>query len=733
MTNINVSTPNSGDGEKLRQAMIFINANFAELQTKFSDYTPLADLAELANDVAIQIQDINEQLANLPVAEIPTFQQVINQGNQVLSPNGRGNFTINMNSEYPLISYRSESPESSAHGGSNVSAMELYTGSIFFATQTLFEQANLQLGNGKISILTGTDWRKEDKKVVEFETPKPLSNSKVYFPQPTVDGTYTLSTEEFVNAAIGGIDLNSKANVNDQRIINGQTAFSWGNHANKYLNRELSNAQLDANEVREGVITGYQWINTPVSTIGILTTIIYSPDWKVQTFTVIRDNHTTWKRSFYDGTTWGIWVEVFDEGNFNPELKADKSAVLNKIGDSGVVFNNGAANILYAGTIEGALGTPSNDACLYAYVGKTRFFNSGVETFQIGPTIKSFSPIESDEKISAKSFETKSDVLTTEILPIGIQTTDITDPLLPTTSILKLNRNGITFNGNSNNGNNTVFGYDALPGGTGSFNTAYGVRALFSNTTGQANTAFGQNALRYNTTGQQNLAVGYNTLAANISGRYNTALGYNSLAANTVGEWNTAVGFDALRSNTNAVYNTAIGQRAGRNCTEGTRNTFLGVDTGSLNILGGFNTLAGMGAGQIGTYLNGTTIFGQAAGSQLTSSEFNTFVGRNAGANITTGSSNVIVAAGNFVAEGSGIIAGNNNTIVGTVRGLGDVSNNVVIADGLGNVALKKDADGKVSFPSGSIITDEIIMTSPNGTKWRVRIDDAGTFAGVIE
>jgi uncharacterized coiled-coil protein SlyX len=62
-------------------------------------------------------------------------------------------------------------------------------------------------------------------------------------------------------------------------------------------------------------------------------------------------------------------------------------------------------------------------------------------------------------------------------------------------------------------------------GEPGSFNTANGDQALFSNTEGAANTAVGYRVLVNNTTGSGNTAIGTNTLANNSTGNGNIALG----------------------------------------------------------------------------------------------------------------------------------------------------------------------------------------------------------------
>jgi hypothetical protein len=115
-----------------------------------------------------------------------------------------------------------------------------------------------------------------------------------------------------------GITAGTVVEGNDSRINNGQTAFGWGNHAGKYYNRVKSMSILDCNLQEDGIITGFQWTNAPVSTIASLKTVIYSPDWIEQEFTSIGTTTNIWTRTRYSGTTWSGWLLTWTENNFNP-------------------------------------------------------------------------------------------------------------------------------------------------------------------------------------------------------------------------------------------------------------------------------------------------------------------------------------------------------------------------------------------------------------------------------
>ncbi|HNP17279.1 MAG TPA: tail fiber domain-containing protein [Fulvivirga sp.] len=150
--------------------------------------------------------------------------------------------------------------------------------------------------------------------------------------------------------------------------------------------------------------------------------------------------------------------------------------------------------------------------------------------------------------------------------------------------------NNAPITGSSNSG----FGYRALFSNTsGNFNTATGYQALYSNTSGYNNTATGMQALFYNTTGYYNTATGYRALFSNSSGRFNTAAGYLALNSNSSGISNTATGYKALTSNTTGFSNTADGVHALSNNTTGEENSASGYQALYFNTIGDRNTAVG--------------------------------------------------------------------------------------------------------------------------------------------
>jgi hypothetical protein len=179
-------------------------------------------------------------------------------------------------------------------------------------------------------------------------------------------------------------------------------------------------------------------------------------------------------------------------------------------------------------------------------------------------------------------------------------------------------------------------------------NTRVGKFALTQNTTGTHNTAIGYGSIGNNTTGGGNIAMGINSLQLNITGSFNTALGSYSLLNNTTGDDNTAVGYTSLSSNTTGIHNTTIGFDSLSANTTGNENTGLGHSALKLNTTGQYNTA-----------------LGSSALYYLTTGSLNIAIGRQAGLNITTGSY---------------------NTIIGNYAGTAALANNIVLADGQGNI-----------------------------------------------
>lgn len=143
---------------------------------------------------------------------------------------------------------------------------------------------------------------------------------------------------------------------------------------------------------------------------------------------------------------------------------------------------------------------------------------------------------------------------------------------------------GLVYNGANRTGiadsTTTAYGSKALNVNTGFNNSAFGIKAMLSNTTGYSNTAVGMYSLYDNTTGNFNTAVGLSALSNNTTASYNTAVGVSALLNTTTGSNNTSVGLDSSYLNTTGYANAALGQRALYGNTTGYNNVALGYDAG---------------------------------------------------------------------------------------------------------------------------------------------------------
>ena len=143
---------------------------------------------------------------------------------------------------------------------------------------------------------------------------------------------------------------------------------------------------------------------------------------------------------------------------------------------------------------------------------------------------------------------------------------------------------------------NTATGFQALFSNiNGINNTASGVDALHSND-GNYNTATGQGSLYSNATGFDNTATGVDALHSNTTGNFLTANGQGALFSNTTGVNNTAHGQNALRKNTTGSFNIALGDNAGFSLTTGSNN----IDIGNKGAAGEANTIR---VGKVGTQM----------------------------------------------------------------------------------------------------------------------------------
>ncbi|GGA84791.1 hypothetical protein GCM10008015_26960 [Flavobacterium palustre] len=254
-----------------------------------------------------------------------------------------------------------------------------------------------------------------------------------------------------------------------------------------------------------------------------------------------------------------------------------------------------------------------------------------------------------------------------------------------------------------------------------------GVRIGKGNTSLATNTALGLNTLNTISSGSHNTAIGNVSLRYTDTGAYNTSVGSKSLELNTSGGFNTSLGAYSLAKNTTAGNNTGVGYGSFYNNITGTSNTGLGSSTG-YNAVSSFNTFIGSGAGSgvVGTPISGgnNTFVGASAGARISTGANNVIVGSTTDntqlGTITTGSNNVIL--GTAI---TGITTGSGNVIVGKVAGLAsNLNNNVVLANGVGNIAAQHDG---TNWTFSGQINKSNLDTAPTsstdvGTTGQIRI-----------
>ena len=155
--------------------------------------------------------------------------------------------------------------------------------------------------------------------------------------------------------------------------------------------------------------------------------------------------------------------------------------------------------------------------------------------------------------------------------------------------------------------------------------------------------------------------------------------------AGTGGE-SVILGYEALRLNTTGYRNVAIGARPLWNNTTGVGNVAIGAETLISAISGNINIA----------------------------------IGDNTAKYITTGSYNTVIGPGSGL---NGLTTGSYNTIIGgSIASFGDVSNNIVLADGQGNIKYKWDGTnnnfyGNTVF-SGNITASSIIKSGGTSSQF---------------
>jgi hypothetical protein len=169
----------------------------------------------------------------------------------------------------------------------------------------------------------------------------------------------------------------------------------------------------------------------------------------------------------------------------------------------------------------------------------------------------------------------------------------------------------------------------------------------------------------------RNISIGDTSIgqsSGNNTGDYLLAIGFRPLRSNTIGRANVAIGNEAMGLNTEGSYNTALSIQALLRNTIGNNNTAVGVFSNIWNTIGSNNISVGYASANS---INGT--YG------LISGNYNIFLGVENYAGITTGNYNVIIGS--------------------RIQNLSaNLSNNIVIADGQGNIRIQAYSSGNIGI-----------------------------------
>jgi len=255
-------------------------------------------------------------------------------------------------------------------------------------------------------------------------------------------------------------------------------------------------------------------------------------------------------------------------------------------------------------------------------------------------------------------------------------------------------------------------------GGGAVTNTAFGLDALLTNSTGTYNTAIGWNSIKLLTAGLLKTAIGANALTGG-GGDYDSAFGANSLWQATTGSTrNTGVGYGSLFSLTTGTNNIGIGYGGGFSIITGDYNIGLGM--AALGSGAGFGGSAKLtGDDNIG--------IGRQAGYNITTSSSNIFIGYLAGQVLTTESSNVIIG-GN---DGTALVGLSNHVILadgaGNQRLLINSNGAYSIGGGYGTAGYVLTSNGTGSAPTWTAAGGS---TSPGGSDTEIQFNDSGSFGG---
>lgn len=249
----------------------------------------------------------------------------------------------------------------------------------------------------------------------------------------------------------------------------------------------------------------------------------------------------------------------------------------------------------------------------------------------------------------------------------------------------------------------TLVGHNVLNKSTnGSKVTSVGAFSLLEATNVVNVDNFGFEGLRYNQTGSFISNIGAKGMLLNSTGNYNFSGGYQGMFKNTTGSNNTnvgALGLIDLRATSDSIsqFSDYSGTVAG---TVKAYSASHGRTTGQSLIISGTTNYNGT---YTVTVINGDEFYFADTYVADDSTGWWTLAGAEASNNTSIG-----------YLTGGGIVTGSNNTIVGArVNGLAsNLSNNIILADGEGNIKARHNASSWNLVDSVSALSFKV----PSGT-----------------
>jgi hypothetical protein len=270
----------------------------------------------------------------------------------------------------------------------------------------------------------------------------------------------------------------------------------------------------------------------------------------------------------------------------------------------------------------------------------------------------------------------------------------------------------------SASGTNLLVGVGTGGSTTGSFNTFVGTSAGGNTTISGANSFFGYQAGLANINGGANAFFGYQAGVNNSSGGNNEFFGFQAGSGNTSGGGNAFFGQQAGASNTTGIRNTLIGNQADVSANNLNNATAIGsqaqVSQSNSVVLGAINGINGA-----------TADTNVGIGTTAPSFKLQVIDPSNTGLRVQTNGTGGTVASfggsGDFQIDATGVAGG--RLIVKQAGSVGIGTN---------NPQSKLHVQGETRVTGGNIFIaqpNSLIITSPNGSCWQIRVSDAGALS----